>query len=316
MDAANRERWSDRWIFKGTRVRDLPVRLRYRRIYILPTRNGLLFGVMLLVMWLGSVNYNNSMGFALTFLLASLAVVAILHTFRNLLGLTVEPLPAAPVFAGEPAEFALRVSVPGRSGRSAIGLQHDAQLHTLTDIGTDAPGMLTLRLPSERRGWLQPGRCALFTIYPLGLFRAWSWLRLDLRCLVYPRPEADAVPPPPGFDPLGDGGGSGGSEDLAGLRPYRPGDSLRHVHWKTVARGLPPQTKLFAGGGNSRLWLDWDAAAGADTEARLSRLCRWVIDAEAAGARYGLRLPGSEIAPGSGPTHYHRCLSALALYPA
>ena len=73
---------------------------------------------------------------------------------------------------------------------------------------------------------------------------------------------------------------------------------------------------VFAGGGSSHVWLDWDATVGADPEARLSRLCRWVIDAEAAGARYGLRLPGNQIAPGNGPTHYHRCLSALALYPA
>jgi uncharacterized protein (DUF58 family) len=35
--------------------------------------------------------------------------------------------------------------------------------------------------------------------------------------------------------------------------------------------------------------------------------------AEKQGLHYGLRLPGTELAPGSGPHHQKACLQALAL---
>jgi uncharacterized protein (DUF58 family) len=51
-----------------------------------------------------------------------------------------------------------------------------------------------------------------------------------------------------------------------------------------------------------------------DTEARLSRLCAWVLAAGDA-AEIGLRLPGVEIPPGYGAAHRRACLEALALWP-
>ncbi|HEY0633740.1 MAG TPA: DUF58 domain-containing protein, partial [Gammaproteobacteria bacterium] len=76
-----------------------PLRLDRRRVYILPTRAGLLFGLVLLAMLFGAINYNNSLAYALTFLLTSVAMVSIFHTFRNLHGLTFHIGHATPVFA-------------------------------------------------------------------------------------------------------------------------------------------------------------------------------------------------------------------------
>ena len=51
-------------------------------------------------------------------------------------------------------------------------------------------------------------------------------------------------------------------------------------------------------------------------EERLSRMAGWVLAAERSGAQYGLRLPGTEIAPAHGELHCAACLQALALYEA
>lgn len=304
-----------RWVFKGVGSRSAAFELHYRRIYILPTANGLFFGGVLFVMWLGAINYNNSPMFILAFLLGGMGVVGILHTFRNLVGLRIVPQPPPPVFAGETARFPLLLETAAGRPRWAISLRYGSEIQDVTDVQPRAPGALALQLPAPRRGRLAADRCMIFTVFPTGLLRAWSWIDLQSECLVYPRPEAGAVPPPPGGRGAEQGARRGsGDEDFHQLRRYQPGDSPRQVAWRVVARGQEPRTKQFAGQDVSPIWLDWEPLEGLDVEARLSRLCRWVLDAEAEGRRYGLRLPGLEIPPACGDQHRHQCLQALALH--
>ena len=133
--------------------------------------------------------------------------------------------------------------------------------------------------------------------------------------MVYPHPGSPADPPPPrNTDTGGAQDERRGEEDFAGLRTFRPGDSPRHVAWKAAAKGGELLVKQFAGTDVTTHWLDWSMLDGLDTEQRLSRLTRWVVDAHAEGHAYGLRVPGTEIPPAISASHRHRCLSTLALY--
>ena len=77
----------------------------------------------------------------------------------------------------------------------------------------------------------------------------------------------------------------------------------------------PLLTKLFSGAAAQQLWLDWEALPDViDTELRLSILARWMIDADAAGVAWGLRLPAFRLAPDNGPTQINAGLRALALH--
>lgn len=302
-------------IFDQIEVEPGPVILDRQRVFILPTRHGFLFAVLLLVMLIGSINYNLSLGFILTFLLGGMAVVSILHTYRNLAQLSVRMGKPQPVFAGQQATFTVCLENPTAAEHLAVGAMRAGQAPAFADI---APGQLVclpLPVPAERRGFLKPGRFTLFTQFPLGLFRAWSPMALDAACLVYPRPETGAAPPPAPNAGRGENGGHGeGQEDFSGLRTYHIGDSPRHVDWKAAARERGMLTKQFTGYAPPELWLDWDALPGLDTEARLSRLCGWVLQAEAEGDHYGLRLPGRTLNPSTGEEHRRKCLEALALF--
>ncbi|BCB26316.1 hypothetical protein SKTS_12020 [Sulfurimicrobium lacus] len=292
-----------------------PVTLTQRRLYILPTRHGLIFALMLLVMLLGSINYANSMGFVLTFLLGSLAVVSILHTYRNLAQLTISAGKSAPVFVGQEARFHLSASNTGNIPRYAIGLRAGKDVAGFTDVAPNHAAALAFGLPAQRRGLLRAPSFNLFSTFPLGLFRTWTHLDLDINCLVYPRPAAEALPLPAFQAQTGQGSRHGaGQEDFSGLRTYRNGDSLRHVAWKAVAREQGMLTKQFDGATQQELWLDWDLLPGMDVETRLSRLTRWVLDADTAAQRYGLRLPGRVLSPASGAEHRRQCLETLALF--
>jgi uncharacterized protein (DUF58 family) len=305
------------WLYGFTPPERGTVVLVHRRVYILPVRLGFLFCVTLLVLLVGSINYALSLGFALTFALAGLGLVGMVHTARNLARIGISAGRTQPVFAGEAAQFPLILEGRAPFDRPAILARHVASAAQLViDIPALAVAEAVLAVPAVERGWLPLGRVMLETRFPLGLFRAWSYVEPEARCLVYPRPERSPLPPPSSDASAGSlRPQSIGSEDFAALRAYQRSDSPRHVAWKVVARSEDMLTKQFAGETAAELWLDAHLIpASLGLEQRLSRLAGWVLAAERGGATYGLRLPGVEIEPARGDAHRAACLQALALY--
>ncbi len=313
---AIRDRIAD-WIFPPKGPEGPPVKLSQRRVYILPNNAGLLYGVTLVLMLIGSINYNLSLGYALTFLLVGTGIVSMLHTWRNLAHLELAPGKSEPVFAGDRARFTILSNNPSRVSRRSVAIQFADRQSAYFDIGPAREATLRIRLPAPHRGLFRPGRFRIYTTYPLGLFYAWANVELDMNCLVYPTPEAEPAPLPESQAATGFGGALGkGDDDFAGLRSYHPGDSPRRIAWKAVARTGVYTTKLFSGAAGTDLWLDLQDTPGSlDIEQRLSRLTRWIIDSTHNGLRYGLRLPDREIDLGAGDAHQARCLEALALFP-
>jgi uncharacterized protein (DUF58 family) len=285
-------------------------------VFILPTRQGLVFAVVLLVMLAGSINYSLGLGFVLTFLLGALGVNAMIYTFRNLANLRIMGGRTRPVFAGDTALFTVHLENGGDADRYAIGLTHDRKQASFVDLMARSSTPATAAVPAPRRGVLRPGRLTLFTRFPLGLYYAWAYLDLDLRCIVYPRPAPAGLPMPPAATSAGAGAERGqGQEDFSGLRQYNLGDSPRHIAWKAAARDQGLLTKQFTGRAETELWLDWaQLPPQMGVEERLSHLARWVLDAHAAGLTYGLRLPGANVEMAAGVAQRDRCLETLALY--
>ncbi len=285
-----------------------------QRIYILPTGFGLVYAVLVGGMLLGSLNYNNNLGLLLSFLLIGQGLVAMIHTWRNLRGLRLSPRRAPSIFAGGVASFPLQVAAA--DCRRHLGILIETQgSGAFLDLGPGQDTEIRLSVQAHRRGQLVLGRLRVSTRFPLGLFRAWSDLDPGGHCLVYPRPTARGSP-----QAFADGhndraGGHGqGAEDFVGLRSYRAGDSPRQIDWKALARERGLLAKQFTGSRSEQLWVDWDSCPGLPTEARLSRLCRGVLDADAGISEYGLRMPGSLIPPARGVVHQSRCLAALARF--
>lgn len=311
-------RFIQNWLFQLGPDTRLPIVLNQRRIFILPTAGGLLYALMLVVMLLGAINYDLSLGHALVFLLAGLGFVGMVHAFRNLIALRLTPLRAEPVFAGETARFRLRVENPRDHDRRALEFAFRGQPTARLDLPPHADGVVDLPCHAPQRGRLEPGRITLSTRYPLGLFRAWSYPHPPFSGLVYPRPLETPLPIPAYLSASGQFRGDPGQEDFTGLRQYQPNDSPRHIAWKAVARDFeqrPLLVKQFAGGGEGQLILDWSLIPpGNDMETCLSILTAWVLAAEQQHLSYGLRLPGIDIAPSSGSAHREHCLEILALY--
>lgn len=307
--------WAADWAKRRQGDDGHTVTLKRRRIYILPTRYGMVFGSMVLAMLLGSLNYGASLGFALTFLLTGLAIVAMQYCHNNLLATTVSFGGADPVFAGEEAKF--RVSLQNDTSQPRYDIAGDCgeSRDGPVDIPPGGTATLHLHVPTKSRGWVRLSRFSIATSHPGNLFRAWTWIHMDARCLVYPQPAPPGRPLPDGSDAHGTRSAVNREEDdFAGLRDAAPGDPPRRLAWKAFARSGQLLVKQFSGGAERPCLFDWHDLPGVDDEEKLSQLARWCLDAAMQRRGFGLVLPGQKIPLGNGDRHLHDCLQALALY--
>ena len=316
------DRWHLDWLSRRAPATS-QVTLGGRTIYILPTGQGLLFVVSSVVVFVAAINYALSLAFALSFLMTGVFLLTLVHTFMNLQGLNLQGYSADPCFAGERAVFRIVVRRNDTRIREAIDVcapvadaaikgKHDCQLANLTRAAADE---VFLAVPTSERGHFKAPRLRVKTVYPLGLWEAWSRPDLDMQCLVYPRPQVCELPPSAGAGDKADNLASvPGTEDFYGLRHYQPGDSRRQIAWKVLARGQGLKTKQFVDPCDVNLMLDWAQFSGLPLETRLSCLCYQVLQLSARDIDFGLRLPGKEFLPGRGDEHRHTLLEALALW--
>lgn len=303
-----------RWQSDGS----IAFRLSQRRIFIVPTRPGMLFAITLLAMFTGAINYELALGHALVFLLTGLGLIGMIHTFRNLFALWIAPGRVKPVFVGETAYFNLILRNDRKIPRLGLSLQAPENSSVEALVRAEDRCEVAIPVVAKQRGWLSLPRVRLSTVYPLGLLYAWSYLQPEMRCLVYPNPVHLPLPPEQATSATGEQHGDGGQEDFAGFRDRQAADSFRHVAWKAFARDAgqrPLLVKQFTGGREQVLHLDWQLTPStSDVETRLSILTGWVLAADSAGICYGLQLPGLKISSQHGEQHRLRCLEALALH--
>ncbi len=290
-------------------------KLNPRQIYILPTRWGLLYAIMLLALLIGSINYSLSLGYYVTFLLASMGNIAMLHTWRNLLYLQVSVINAKPVFAGDMAEINVKVTEINHRPRYVIAAYFNPQAEIICDIKSNDAQIYDVALTTQKRGLHRLPRLTLYTEFPLSLLHAWAVVESPFQLLVYPKPSDSSNQILLSADANAQGSSqlSKGDDDFNGHKNYQLGDSPSRVDWKASSRGIGMYTKLYSGAGVNTLWLDWAETEG-DTETRIAQLTRWVVDAHATQQTYGLRLPNTVLEPNNSEPHYHQALTALALF--
>ncbi|MFT5226451.1 MAG: hypothetical protein ACI8XX_002209 [Polaribacter sp.] len=309
-------RYFDDWVARHNPPSYDRIELHNRRLYILPTRFGYMLAVMLLMLFLTAVNYQNSMGFVLTFMLIALAIVSLWQTHKNILGLEVYLQTPKPVFAGESCDLHFEISHRNNLSRYAIGIQYADQTPVYLAIEPDSQSQAVIKIPSAKRGQFKPKGLTVFTRYPTGLLHSWGWLKFDIPILIYPTPLASSTLQQNILEQH-DGKKTTHTidgDDFAGLREHRKGESLRHVSWKAYAQGKGLLTKTFQGHARPSLWIDWYQLRQNSIESKLSEMTYLVLLANAKSQKYGVKLPNITIEKKQGAAHKHACLKAIATY--
>ncbi len=320
-----------RYLFKRLK-RENKTELTARRIYILPSREGMTFAIVIFLLLSGAMNYNNSLLFIYTFLLAGMGIITMYHTHNNLLHVVCHAVATPAVFAGEKLHVPVQLFLkPGQTNtryslelklanikfkNKKDRLKTDEQ-NQYFDLQPAENRQACFIINTEKRGYTDPPELILASRYPFGLLRAWSNLLLEQKYLVYPRPLSKAALEKINFSSEDGKGDTGkGFDEFKELREKQPSDSYTHVHWKAYARNETMLVKQYGGSVSENIFLRWDDFPQFDTEKRLSLLCRLLIDASQQQQIFSLQLPGELIPPGTGKVHLHQCLKALALFPA
>ncbi len=322
-------RWQQ-YFFKWIDKRSPPaatVLLGRKNLYTFPTVMGFGFLGLSLLLWVLGTNYQNNLILALSYLLISLLVVSILHTYANLAGLNIRVAGAKPAFAGEQVHFVLEVSGTRAKGNDNIVVRwwggdpmtfdfEPPAVSTSQPTGTSQQSQpITVSQMASRRGYLRPGKLLLESTYPLGLIRCWTWLNLDACAVVYPKPlKADFPAISLGAKQGQHGEPTTGGDDFSGLKEYRAGDPIKHIAWKHYAREQGLYSKEYASAQEADTWLQWQSFLHLPPEERLSALCYWALEFDRLGVPYGLRLPGKQLPPGLDDGHRLSVLSALARF--
>lgn len=320
--------WQRRWLEK----RDPPVtslQLGRRSIFILPTWQGVMFGLGAMITLVIAVAERNPYAILLSALMLSLFLLSLVLCYRNLSGLQLQATEEASVskirnacFCGEQANFKISLSAS-----SARRQHHDiwvgfSQTHLQPFyIDTVQQSSVLLSGVPEARGIYHAPRLLIQTCYPARLWRAWSRPHLKMSFLVYPRPIVCTLPKAKRRSGVSNTGPQSnarqsGIDDFEGLRDYSPGDSPRRIAWHTLARGHGLKTKRFVREEEPPLMLALDMFPGQEVETALSFLSYQVVQlTRQHRQKVGLQLSGSQrIEPGEGESHQHKMLQALALW--
>lgn len=293
----------------------LPLSVEHQRIYIVPSKRGLAFLLALLICLIASINYQLNLGYGLSFLLAGLFSASLLHTYKNLAGITLDALHANSVVCGDNAKFSLKLTNRSQQDRIGICIRYANQFVS-TDIPAEQSVTVDLPLATTHRGHQPIGRLTLTSQYPIGLWTTWSYCHTPATVLVHPKPELNAPPVPRApSDGVADSLNKGLDGDVASLRDYVPGDALTHIAWKRAARGGSLQVReLEENTPGGDIELSVAVTELSDIESQMSRLAAWVNEAHRSGTAYSLTLNSAPIGTSSGDSHRNVCMDALAAY--
>lgn len=285
--------------------------LSQKNIYIFPSSFGLAFLVLLLLMLLTAINYQSSLIYLFTFFLGVIFFLSIWGCFLNFSGLNVEVIEPGRCFERELVQYKYRISRTNRLPLALkVGIDKDIAepipftIHSCLD--------LTLVSPRKTRGRHKLDRIYIETRFPFGLVLAWTWLKLDAECWVYPSPVFSY--PNSSTPSQGDKNTESlSSEELNDLRTYQHGDPTGRILWKKFASKDELIIRTQEYGSYSPEWVDWDHYEGS-TEEKLRHLCFDVCQLSEGSKPYGFKLPGLILTPDFGSIHKQKCLDALALF--
>ena len=292
------------------------IKLTQKRIYIIPSKMGLLFLMLVVLMFVNGVNYQNNLIFSFSVLLLSIFITSIVVTYQNMAGLIISAGHGEAVFSGKTTFLHLVIEHGSRKTKDGLKLGFD-RTDSLFLSPIKSKRQVTLNFKTGARGFLSVPRITLYSVYPLGLFSCWTWVRLEFEGVVYPRPlflPYQYVGQTESGEESAQQSVSSGVDDFRGFRKYQAGDSLKHVAWRQFAKTNQLLTKEFEQPQAQGHWLDWDALPGYKTEQRLQVICGWVMRSHEENREYGLALPGLKIPAGRGDLHQQACLRALALH--
>jgi len=305
-------------IKKFTRKIDaFPGYVEKNKIYIIPTKEGIIFFISIFAIFLGSINENNNMGLLFSFFLFSIFVITLFDTRKNILGIKINNIEVEDAFADSISKVLVSLD-SGEMERVAIRIDLNENFKS-TNISWNNSKTIDLEIKGKTRGVFTLPHILLSSRYPLGIFKAQSYLFPDCRQIVYPKPSKSSYIDHKGQSINGIDGNikeNSSEDEFKGLREYIKGDSFKRISWKSFSKGLGLHVKDFDSGKAEydEVIIDINRVDGNNIEEQLSIMCRAVLELDLLGIRYGMRTDKIFIPPSTGGKHRLEALRSLAFH--
>lgn len=306
-----REGWVERLGIHLSRHRKMKQSetLSRRNIYIFPSKSGLGFLGMLLLMLVTAINYQNSLVYLFTFMLAAVFFVSIWLCFFELSGLEVSAGDPGDVAAGEAVPFNFRLQCGHDINLLYCNLPKGEEVAVHFAAGEHAD--VRLWSTPRNRGVYEAPRLKIATRFPFGLITAWTYVRIASTAYVYPKPEEAFSVQRQGQE--GEHVQRRVDSDLpTDLRDYQQGDMINRVVWKHYASKDVMVVRTPEKYQPNADWLRWEDYSDVATEQRLRYLAYDVLTMSRTRRPFGLELPDAIRGPGEGAQFVQECLRALA----
>lgn len=281
------------------------------------TWQGKFFTALLFITFIGSMNFQNNLGMLTAVFVAYCLLVSGVMASLAIYGMRLVTGPVQPVFCGDNLQLPINLELPHAKApvKLTILCNHDRSYPHRLEYRAPATKPYHICLPALRRGKQTINSITILSVHLLGAFEAQITFPVHVEYLIYPMPALAGSTTRHGdtrthqqIINIAD------HHDYDGQRPYLPGDSIKHINWKSFAASKGLNTHQFIEASDQVAWLEWHDCPAQETELRLSQLTRAVIDLSHIGQDFGLRLPGNVIAPGCGVNHRNECLAVLAQF--
>ncbi|WP_286235564.1 DUF58 domain-containing protein [Thalassotalea sediminis] len=290
--------------------------LTHKTIYILPTLFGSSFMGFIVLLFILGTNYQNNLILFVCYLLSSLFIVVMLHSFQNLLGIKVSCKGEFYTQVDQALDVSLNIS--SQHKLYAVSYFFADQQSDFCSI-VDGDSTLKSKVFYDQRGVHSLARFTLKSEFPLGLFRTWTHIRFPVSVVVYPKPLVCQVAD---LSPMLSDDDNGQSalpefdgDDFFALTPYQQGWPLSRVAWKNVAKGQAWQIKQTARTvRHDDLVLRLADMPASLLENKLKQLCYLVLDLTQGQQSFAVELDKRKIATNKGVKHTQQCLHAIATY--
>lgn len=247
----------------------LPISLKTKHTYTFFSGFGLIQGLLLLVLALFAVNYNNNMAMIGVSFLWAFYALALVRNYKTLKNISI--VEASHSFSGEGEEGWLTVRFNQRKIRASYPLVHLQYNNCIFDVVFDAHGESVVKIPyqKEHLGLYNFPQIRIFSYWPVGISQTWVYSKPQTVVCVLPleyKREASGSHvsemwyTPPQSASVG---------DVEGAREVAPGERGVKIAWKQSFRRNKMMTYTYEKSGRDTTLIDWPTEEGLTVEQKL-----------------------------------------------
>ncbi|ENU29524.1 hypothetical protein F991_02572 [Acinetobacter sp. CIP-A165] len=292
------------WIAKRFRV-DRSKTLLQKDILVFIHTHGFLYLALILITFIAGINYGNNLILGFCFLLSAILCISFYLTFKQLHALHIEVVNTEVGQVGQVLTLKLFLKQKSNVARYLRVQWHDQEQIFYLD---QAQQSLELGFFPQQRGEYAFDTIKIYSTYPLGLVRAWTYLNLKQKVWIAPKAydwqKEHKNQPSHTNDSL---------DEFRELRTFQQGDSYQNVAWKQVARGQGFFIKMFEAQANHQhLEIDYQQIPVQSHEEKLSFMMGLIEQCEQFGDDYALILPHARLESGQGSSQLIQAKRLLA----